>query len=276
MERALERMAGVIRESRANVVLLQEIDFDSDRSHNVDQLARLAELSRATGLRYAARALSWKAGYVPFPYWPPRLHFGRMRSGGAVLSRFPVTHNRVTLHPKPRSNSWVVNAFYLFRFSQVVRIAWGETEVVIVNSHLEAYDTANREEQARALAATVRALAGDGETLVIVGGDMNAVPPGSKARDFGDHTDDDYTGDRTLDVLGAMPGLREVAGDEAYCGNDSAYFTFPANEPNRRLDYVFASDRFAVRDARVLSAGDCSDHLPVRAELALRERRSTE
>ena len=61
----LARIGATIRDSGADVALLQEVDFGSDRSHRVDQLQALA---RRAGLRHAARAVTWRARYVPFPY----------------------------------------------------------------------------------------------------------------------------------------------------------------------------------------------------------------
>ncbi|MHC5058986.1 MAG: endonuclease/exonuclease/phosphatase family protein [Planctomycetota bacterium] len=125
----LDRIGKAIRDSNADVVLLQEVDFDSERSHRVDQLEALA---LAASFRYAAPAVSWRARYVPFLGWSPGGHWGHMESGGAVLSRSRIESNTVTLHPKPSSNSWVHNAFYLFRYTQVVTIRWGERKLRIV------------------------------------------------------------------------------------------------------------------------------------------------
>lgn len=260
----LKRIGEVIRDSGADLVLLQEIDFDSDRSHNIDQLE---ELSHITGLRYAARAVDWKANYVPFPYWPPRYHFGRMYSGGAVLSRYPITSNHVTLHPKPDSNSLLYNLFYLFRHSQHVQIQWGNLTVGVINNHLEAYDRANREKQARALDNMVRELMNAG-MLAVVGGDMNTVPPeASVQHDFPGNKNLDFRGDTTLSILRELPGFKEVVKEESYLSNESDFFTFPADAPNRRLDYLFVHEDISIADVRVIPTGNLSDHLPVRAEL---------
>jgi len=266
----LKRIGEVIRDSGADIVLLQEIDFDSDRSHRVDQLEALA---RSSGLRNAARAVSWRARHIPFPYWPPSAHWGRMESGGAVISRYPIESNQVMLHPKPVSHSSVYNAFYLFRYSQTVTIRRGNRTLRIVNNHLDAYDRANREEQARALAAAVRDLASteDGAGGVdILAGDMNAPPPeAALLHGFPDEPEADFRGDGTLAILRGIEGLREVA---PAASGESGGLTFPAWDPNRRLDHLFAHEGFEIKSVRVLETGDLSDHLPVVVELALPER----
>ncbi len=262
----LERIGKTIRDSGADVVLLQEVDFDSERSHHVDQATVLA---RAASMRYAARAVSWRARYVPYPGLSPGSHWGRMESGGAVLSRRRIESNTVTLHPKPSSNSRIYNAFYLFRYSQVVTVGCGKRELRIINNHLEAYDRTNREEQAKALAAGLGVSAGTGG-VDVVAGDMNSVLPEAALRHgFPDEPGTDFRDDATMEILRGIKGLREVAHPAA---NGSDGFTFPASKPNRRLDHVFARDGLEVKRVRVLQTGDLSDHLPVVVEFAISAR----
>jgi len=257
----LNKIGLAIKDSGADIVLLQEIDFDSSRSYHVDQLKDLAKI---TGLRYGAKVVSWKANYVPFPYWPISSQFGAINSGGVVLSRYPLSDNVVTLYPKPESNAWYYNAFYLFRYSEQVSIKFGDKNITVINNHLEAYDKQNREEQAQLLSDSVKNLKSD---IVIVGGDMNTVPPEAVTKYGFPDGPDDYRDDTTLDILRKMSGLKEVIPIEDYTKNESAYFTFPSFKPNRRLDYLFVPENAVIKDAGVIQAGDMSDHLPVRAEL---------
>jgi endonuclease/exonuclease/phosphatase family metal-dependent hydrolase len=266
MNDSLNRIGNAIKDSGADLVLLQEIDFDSDRSYNINQME---EISQITGLRYAAPAISWKANYVPFPYWPPNHHFGRMLSGGAVLSRYPIILNQVTLHPKPKGNNFVYNMFYLFRYSQHVQLQVNNVTIDVVNNHLEAFDKANREKQAYLLQDIFQNFLDEGR-VVIAGGDMNAIPSEADAKNnFPDDDGVDHQNDTTLEILKDVQGINEIVGDEDYAGNESAFFTFPANEPNRRLDYIFVSNTISVENAAVMPVGELSDHLPVTAELTL-------
>jgi len=262
--RRLDRIGELIRDSGADLVLLQEVDFDAQRSHGVDQMEALAH---ATGLRYGARAVTWEAGHVPFPYWPPGRQFGALYSGGAVLSRFPITANQVTLHPKPESKPWWYNAFYPFRYSQVVQIDWAESRLCAVNNHLEAYDRINREEQAALLAAMLPDAARLAD-VTFFGGDMNTVPPeAARLHAYPDRPDGDHRGDATMHRLRGIPGFKDVVSPDAYLQNEEAYFTAPAHLPNRRIDYLFVPAITTVKDAKVIRTGELSDHLPVWAEL---------
>src|SRR5205807_39535 len=97
-ERSLARIAEVVAELAPDVLLLQEVDRGSDRSCGVDQAALIA---RKAGLLHLARAPSWDVDYLPFPYWPPSRHYGRLLSGGAILSRHPIADCRVEILDKP-------------------------------------------------------------------------------------------------------------------------------------------------------------------------------
>jgi len=192
-----------------------------------------------------------------------------MCSGGAVLSRYPITVNCVTLHPKPETNAWWYNAFYLFRYSQQVEIQWGEQVVWVINNHLEAYDQANRVQQANALGKMLPKFTDVAKAeVVIAGGDMNTIPP-EAAMQYGypDRPHADHRGDTTMNVLRNIPGFKEVVKVEDYLEHESAFFTAPAHAPNRRLDYLFVSENTRITDVRIIPTGDLSDHLPVLAEL---------
>ena len=266
-ERNLDTMGRVLAAANPDLVLLQEVDFDSTRSFRMNQAERLA---RQCGLPFIAPSVSWSANWVPFPYWPPAEHFGHMMSGGAVLSRYPLQNNRVELLPKPTSNPWWYNLFYLFRFIQRVDVEAPDGSFTAVNTHLEAFDLANRMNQAYRL----RAVLDDLESKrVVLGGDLNSVPPESPQRNgYPDEPETDHRSDETVAVLRTAKGLRDAVAVKTFTSTPSAWFTFPAEAPNRRLDYVFVSEAYEVVSTRVLSeAGTPSDHLPVIAELRLKK-----
>lgn len=258
-EERMQSMARLIRDSRADIVLIQEIDFDSSRSHRMNQLQLLSAMS---GLQFSAEAISWDAGYVPFPYWPLSHQFGRIKSGGAILSRYPILENDIILHPKPDSNPWYYNAFYLFRYTQTVTVRSGIRQFRVVNNHLDAYDAENREEQAIAIAGLLE-LPDETNPVIIFGGDMNTVPvKASQLYNFDDGYDDDYRNDNTMGILNDIRGFREIIHDTLYHSSEYEFHTFPASDPNRRLDYIFVSDTLDILDYEFIQAGELSDHIP--------------
>jgi len=233
---------------------LQEIDFASSRSGHIDQAICSAEKD---GYPYYAEASSWTANYIPFPYWPLTNHFGRISSGGAVLSRFPITKNEVTLLKKPDSQPWWYNLFYLHRYFQKVSIEINEREFKFVNLHLEAFDTDDRQRQIQKLVAEIK-----DEKIDFITGDFNMLPPSALKRSKF-FNEDNYENDPSYENM-LKAGLVEVIPDEIYAKDESVYFTFPAWKPDRRLDYIWYRPELKMMKAEVLNSAS-SDHLPLRA-----------
>ncbi len=146
----LERVAEVINASDAHLVLLQEVDRNTTRSGNVDQLA---ELERLTSLRGAfGKSLDYQGGEY----------------GIAVLSRWPIAASNVIPLPtdpqQPRAGGASEPRVALFVVTNGIRV---------VNTHLDASgeETYRLQEVAHLLEA-----ADEGEPMLI-GGDFNAEPP---------------------------------------------------------------------------------------------------
>lgn len=256
-EHTLEKMGRLLGDLDVDVALLQEVDFDATRSHYINQAWRLADIS---GLSHLAEAVSWRAQWVPFPYWPPSRHFGYLRSGGAILSRWPLEQHRVTLLPKPDANPFWYNLFYLFRYLQSVRVEHPGGSLAVANLHLEAFDKASRSAQAKAIAARFQSAT---DALDLFGGDFNAIPQDAhRQHGFADDPEADYRNDETLPIFDALPTWVRA--------QDEGTFSFPAGAPNRLLDHIYVKKPTAIHRYRVVSeAKELSDHLPVLVELCL-------
>lgn len=141
-ESGLKAISNFIRDMKIDVALFQEVDFDSKRSCHVNQLDWIA---RASGLNYRLPLVSWNHPYVPYPGFNPKNHFGKVVSGGGVISRFPLHSIQNDLLAKPRENSFLYNLFYLNRYLQIFKVELPETEINCANFHLEAFSEDNRE-----------------------------------------------------------------------------------------------------------------------------------
>ncbi|TNF23674.1 MAG: hypothetical protein EP329_26895 [Deltaproteobacteria bacterium] len=256
--RHLDGLAAQIADSGADLVAMQEVDLASARSHDIDEAGYLLDR-----LGWPARSCSvtWENNYVPFPYWPPSRHYGRMKSGQCVLSRWPIARATRYRQDKPANNPFWRNWFYLDRAIDHVVVTLGERELHVFNVHLEAFDAESRRTQAERLVELVGA---EPSPLTVVLGDFNALPPDAPQRSgFPDEPDIDY-GDDTIARVAATPGLTEVL------LGDGGALTHPADTPNRRLDYIFHRAGLTEDSARVLSEAPVwSDHLPVVARFRI-------
>jgi endonuclease/exonuclease/phosphatase family metal-dependent hydrolase len=115
----LERVAGIVKDSRAEIVLLQEVDSVTRRSGGVDQIARLQELTGYSGV--FGRTIDWDGG----------------KYGIAILSRWPVIGSRFTPLPVEISDE-KSRASYEERGALVAKIAVPGGVIRVVNTHLDA------------------------------------------------------------------------------------------------------------------------------------------
>lgn len=228
----MDQATALLRRADPDVIGFQEIDFGAARSADIHQLDTLAA---RLGFATAAEAVNWDERYVPFPYGMPAVHFGRMLSGQAVLSRSPIRgHERVVL-ARP-DQFFVRDAFYLDRLAQVTLLDLRGRGLAVINVHLEAFDASTREQQAQTVNRLYRRLHDVGVPTILIG-DMNSLPPDVWSTLPLEHHRA-FAEDDTIELLLADTRLRP-----AYAGTGDTPQrrapTFPADAPNRKLDYIF-------------------------------------
>lgn len=212
----LSRIAAVIANAGADVVGLQEVDQKTTRSSGVDQAA---ELGRLTGMNYYfGRSINYQGGGY----------------GNAVLSRFPIREQKRTL--LTRLNQTVEQR----SVSEVV-LDLGGTELVLLNTHLDA--GASHDERLHSVAQLKTMAAGYGDRPILLCGDFNTRP-----------TEPAYAA-LALDFVDAW----SVAGQ----GNG---YTFPSLLPNRRIDYFWYPPGRQTPLRAWIPATLASDHLPLVVE----------
>jgi endonuclease/exonuclease/phosphatase family metal-dependent hydrolase len=250
----LNEFVSKVKEWNPDILCLQEVDFEASRTHFIDQARTIA---KEAGYPYVAEGVSWDANYIPFPYWPLSRQFGKMKSGGAILSRYPILDHQIQLLQKPLTNAWFYNLFYIHRYFQKVTIQVGEKKYRFINLHLEAYDKEDRKTQIQRLIEIVNL-----EKTDFVTGDFNMIPKSATKRTKFD-TPVDYDIDPSYELM-SNSGLSEVVPDDIYAKDEALYFTFPSSKPDRRLDYIFFRKGLKMMKAEVLSS-NVSDHLPLKA-----------
>jgi endonuclease/exonuclease/phosphatase family metal-dependent hydrolase len=238
---------------------LQEIDFKSKRSFEVNQLEEIAVSGR---FNYAAMAVNWDKKYVPFPYGWPNTHFGQVYSGQAILSKYKISENKLNVLDKPLDYPFYYNAFYLDRVAQVNKVDVNGTEIILINVHLEAWDIPTREKQTETLLSLYREYAKNYPVLLF--GDFNSTPPNAT------HP---YAIEQTMNTLLSEPGIRAAISDSLYLANEQTYFTYDSRNPSIKIDYIlYNHHKIKAIDSRVVSeAREISDHLPVYLRFVIRK-----
>ena len=223
----------------ADLIAFQEIDYDSDRSYNIDQHAVIMGL----GYGYSAKTINWDKRYVPFPYYPFSMHFGKVISGQSVLSKYPIVEQERIELERNQDNPFYYDSFYLDRLAQIVKVRVAGHTLVLINVHLEAFDQATRVHQFEKLRTLYAKYCHDGPTIML--GDFNSDP---RYEDAG------------IALLEELTQTGNAAFDRGDLQN-----TYNSREPSERLDYIFYNtDYIKEVSAEVVDEFDeSSDHLPV-------------
>lgn len=171
-EKNVKGLLGALQMQKADLVLLQEVDLDSYRSHWMNQ----ADVYRRGLSMNQAFAYNYKCEFVPFP-WPP---IGKVESGLVTLSNLNVTEAARESLPVPFA--WPVRAANLKRclLTERIPVEGTDKELVVINLHLEAYDDGEGKiAQTKQLMQILEAEYRNGN-YVIAGGDFNQVFEGAE------------------------------------------------------------------------------------------------
>jgi endonuclease/exonuclease/phosphatase family metal-dependent hydrolase len=239
----LKRIGEALRETQADLIFLQEVDFNTWWSYGLDQAEILAE---ATGMPYMVKQRNIDSG---LPFWR------RWDFGNVILSRLPIEHaEKLTLPPYSDVEELVAGNHDAVM--AVVEIGGGD-QVRIIGVHLEVRSEETRVQAAQQLIATQREYS---DPMILLG-DLNSTPPG-----FPDSSTS-LLGQNTIELLESFGGFqrRPARGRATYRD-----FTFPTVAPRRIIDWILPDQNFRITEYRVLSSIRESDHLPVLATLRRR------
>lgn len=208
----LERVAAIVREAAADLVLLQEVDSMTNRSGGVDQLAVLA--TRLGMHRAYGRTIPYQGGGF----------------GNALLSRHPITAHALIPLPHDSAETTPAGRAREARGALVAVVHAPDGPLHVVVTHIDASrDDRWRRREAVRLVQIVDSLRRAG-ARVILGGDLNSTPESA-----------------VQDVLrgGALQDAWTM------CGRGSGY-TFPAAAPGKRIDYLYLTGGSTCAEARVV------------------------
>lgn len=237
----LDAIADLLRDINADVVVLNEVDFDSSWSHSVNQAQYLAE----------------KADY---PYWAEqrnldfRVLFWKWRFGNAALSKYPI------LDAKAVDFADYSTAERLLAGTKrgiACTLQINDRQIDLLGAHL-----CHRSEAVRAQSAELIVfLARNASNPTIVAGDLNSSPQGFPASVL------DPEGKNTFAVLDGSELFQRRPKAPTH---DSAQFTYPTTSPNRVIDWILIPQDWRFEKYEVESS-TLSDHRPVYADVELGE-----
>ena len=243
LERVNENMSGIIAEiteEAPDLLLLQEMDRSSNRSHSVDETALIRE--SLTGMD-STFANNFKVAFLPYPI-PP---IGKVDSGLLTLSKYDITGSERVQLPIPFA--WPMRMANLKRCVTINRIPveGGRELVLVLNAEAEKGN------------------------YVIAGGDFNQI--------FSSEDSSLYPAQEGMWTCGEIdvslfpegwqfimdettPSCRSL--DKAYAGADKASFQFYL------IDGFIVSSNVTVNFAETRDLGFVySDHNPVVMEITL-------
>jgi beta-N-acetylhexosaminidase len=240
-------------------VLVYNIHAGKDAA-GADNLAGVAELVRTTGadvvLLQEVDQRTRRSGGVDQPAvlaartgmhvaFGSALDYDGGKYGVAVLSRWPIVSDTL-IHLPVTPPQERAGGSREPRGALRVTVAGPTGRLTILNTHLDATGNDHwRRQEADSIVSLV-AQARRTDPLVIAGGDFNSTPESA--------------------VQGAVRGggLRDAWTD---CASGDG-FTYPANVPAKRIDYLFLTGDIRCGSARVVDT-QASDHRPLFVELAL-------
>ena len=262
-ERVRRTMSGieqVIREHSPDLVFLQEVDRDSRRTARIDQLKHYLE---SGDWACWSSTPYHRSRYVPHP---SSEHLGRIDLHLAVLSKLALEAGERIALPG-LSEGWLRKQFNLKRAVQSLGLrVEGRPSVRIGNTHLSAFSRGDGTlgHQVGVLQGWI----GQGDSWILAG-DMNMLPPGDDPARLED-SESSYSDDPNP-VLGLQPERYDVDRADLLSPNARTYLPFGADEPDRKIDYLLASEDLELVEHRVLrEARELSDHLPIWAVFEIR------
>jgi endonuclease/exonuclease/phosphatase family metal-dependent hydrolase len=245
-DKNLAKVISETKKTNPDIMAFQEIDFNASRSYHVNQQEEISKI----GFNYGAETINWDEHYLPFPYWPIRMHYGKVISGQSVVSKYPLKdHKRIVLE-RVANEPFYRGVFYLERLAQVVKVVLNGKEVVLINIHLEAFDKETRVKQFEEVVKIFNRYKNIYPTILL--GDFN-----SSARDE----------NAIIQKIFNMPNVGNAAFDVANIAN-----TFNSKDPYERIDYIFYTNKtIEYVSGKVLNEFEqASDHLPILMKFKLK------
>lgn len=236
----LRNIASQIEDAQLDVIVLNEVDFSSTWSFNVNQASYIAEQA---GYPYVVEQKNMD---ISFPFY-------EFKFGNAILSRYPVVESNSIVF-SPYSKWEAVLAGNHNGVLSILQTPLGRVGVVAI--HLE-----YRSEEIRVQAANqIKSIGEKSEFPIVAAGDFNSTPITFSGAEI------------TSAGLNALSCLLGQAGFQApsIIKNETEHFTFPTQKPLRIIDWILEKGRLQTIDWRVVRS-NLSDHFLVTSVLKVND-----
>jgi len=245
---SFDRATALLRRGQPDFVALQDVRLpeEGDSDSPVDTIARRLNAAASAGAGRRDDRLS--------SMWA-RLGGRPLASGQALLSRFPI--RRHARQPIDRDSSSFWGRFV--QAEPVVQVAVagiGGWPLVVMNVNLDAADVTARKRQARAVNRLYRRVSKQGLPTLLVGSIAPSRPPETAALSTG----------AVRRILLRGTNLQPAIYSESALVSGRAVTTYPASDPERKLDHIFYSPSLVVpTEANVRCGSDPppSDHCAI-------------
>lgn len=272
VEYNLNGMIKVINAQKPDILMLQEVDRYSTRSHYFDEfeyIRQFADIDAVSNER--AFAYNYVVSYIPLPV-PP---IGKVNAGIGLFSKYDVSEcTRVKL---PCPFSWPLRTINLKRCLEVSRLPINNSdkELVLINLHLDAYDDGEgRIQQTKVLKDLLESELDKGN-YVIAGGDFNQVfsntdlsayPLHEKTWQAGVIDINEFDNRFNFMTDASIPTCRSLDAPLVSVQNKD-----PENFQYYVIDGFIISDNIEVHDINTISTDFVySDHNPLCVEITLK------
>lgn len=250
----------------ADVVMIQEVDRNSKRSYNTDQIPVISKQLPGFASSFA---LNYDVKFVPVPFSFPYTPYGKTYGGLVSFSHIPAT--RATRVQYPGGFDWPTRLYMLDRCALELRYPLKDgKELIIVNTHNTAYDATGEIKKVEMAFMKKRYEAEVAKgNRVIIGGDWNQVPPGFDSKHFSSNMSEGYT-PQSLSV-DMLPKDFVVSYDSSTATNRSNVTPYVADSTYTTLiDFFLSSPGLEVLDVHAIDMQfRYSDHQPVLLKVAI-------
>lgn len=271
VEATMAAIVKAVKKYNPDIILWQEIDRNSARTHYVDQLKKfLADLSYPCW----ASTPYHRSVYVPTP---AHQHMRRVDMHLAVFSRYPI--KRATRHALPMlKESFIRRAFNLKRAVLEVEIPMAEGgSLILFDTHFSAfsYGDGTMAKQVNKLSSLMEAAEKAGNPW-LASGDLNLLPPGFDPKKNLPKKEADYYPSPDKNPVQALykkwtPALK-VADYNKSPKTYNTYVMYGEKNPDRWIDHTFVGSKTQVLQYKVLQEFiQISDHMPVLLDVKLKK-----